>query len=121
MPDWQRILLKPPVFRAGSHLFWETQPSGCRVPVEADFQNGKSWENSLRLPGSNRNSCEKNKSREDEGKNDMLKHISFFRTAVIRAAVAAASVFGSASAWAQGATPAPLSKVTVSDAVAKRT
>jgi len=37
------------------------------------------------------------------------------------AAVAAAFVFTSAKAWAQGATPAPLSKVTVSDDVAKRT
>jgi len=113
--------MKPPVFRASSRLFCETQHSGCRVPVEVDFQNGKSWENSLRLPGSNRNSCEKSKSREDEGEYGMLKHEGIFPTAVILAAVAAASVFGSASAWAQGATPAPLSKVTVSDAVAKRT
>jgi uncharacterized protein GlcG (DUF336 family) len=37
------------------------------------------------------------------------------------AAVAAAFVFTGAKAWAQGATPAPLSKVTVSDDVAKRT
>jgi len=51
----------------------------------------------------------------------MLKLAGLFRAAVILAMVAAAFVFGSASAWAQGSTPAPLSKVTVSDAVAKRT
>jgi uncharacterized protein GlcG (DUF336 family) len=33
----------------------------------------------------------------------------------------AMSAFGSANAWAQGATPAPFSKVTVSDETAKRT
>jgi uncharacterized protein GlcG (DUF336 family) len=64
---------------------------------------------------------EKNKTRGNQGDNEMLKLAGFFRTAVILAMVAAAFAFGSASAWAQGATPAPLSKVTVSDAVAKRT
>jgi uncharacterized protein GlcG (DUF336 family) len=38
-----------------------------------------------------------------------------------RAAFAAAFVFVAASAWAQGATPAPLARVTVSNDVAKRT
>ena len=51
----------------------------------------------------------------------MRRMTGLFRTAVIPAVIAAAFVFGSAPAWAQGATPAPLSKVTVSDAVAKRT
>jgi uncharacterized protein GlcG (DUF336 family) len=51
----------------------------------------------------------------------MRKLAGQFRTVVILAVVAAAFAFGSAQAWAQGATPAPLSKVTVSDAVAKRT
>jgi uncharacterized protein GlcG (DUF336 family) len=44
-----------------------------------------------------------------------------FRTAVILAAGAAMFSVGSVRALAQGATPAPLSKVTVSDDVAKRT
>ncbi len=51
----------------------------------------------------------------------MRSMTGLFRTAAIPAVIAAAFVFGSAPAWAQGATPAPLSKVTVSDAVAKRT
>src|SRR5213593_3996337 len=40
---------------------------------------------------------------------------------MIRKVLAAAFVFVAANAWAQGATPAPLSKVTVSNEVAKRT
>jgi len=40
---------------------------------------------------------------------------------MIRRVLAVAFVFVSANAWAQGATPAPLSKVTVSNEVAKRT
>jgi uncharacterized protein GlcG (DUF336 family) len=51
----------------------------------------------------------------------MRKQAGLFRTAVILAVVAAAFAFGNTEAWAQGANPAPLSKVTVSDAVAKRT
>lgn len=51
----------------------------------------------------------------------MKQLAGLIRTAVILAGLAAAFLFGSAEAWAQGATPAPLSKVTVSDAVAKRT
>jgi uncharacterized protein GlcG (DUF336 family) len=51
----------------------------------------------------------------------MTKRVGLYRSAVMLAAVAAAFVFTSAKAWAQGATPAPLSKVTVSDDVAKRT
>ncbi len=43
------------------------------------------------------------------------------RTAMLIAAVAGMLAFTSARAWAQGATPAPFSKVTVSDDVAKRT
>ena len=38
-----------------------------------------------------------------------------------RTVFAAAFVFAAASVWAQGATPAPLAKVTVSNDVAKRT
>jgi len=55
----------------------------------------------------------------------MVKPSGFFRTAfrsaAILAAGAAALSFGGANAWAQGATPATLAKVTVSDDVAKRT
>jgi len=40
---------------------------------------------------------------------------------MIRKILEAAFVFVTANAWAQGATPAPLSKVTVSNEVAKRT
>ncbi len=40
---------------------------------------------------------------------------------MIRRVLTVAFVFVSANAWAQGATPAPLSKVTVSNEVAKRT
>jgi uncharacterized protein GlcG (DUF336 family) len=51
----------------------------------------------------------------------MMKRAGLFRTAVILAASAAALSFGSMRALAQGASPAPFSKVTVSDDVAKRT
>jgi uncharacterized protein GlcG (DUF336 family) len=51
----------------------------------------------------------------------MRKHAGLFRAAVIVAVGAAALSFGSTGAWAQGATPAPFNKVTVSDDVAKRT
>ena len=51
----------------------------------------------------------------------MKKHANLFGVAVNLAVVAAALTFGASGARAQGATPAPLSKVTVSDAVAKRT
>lgn len=55
----------------------------------------------------------------------MVKPSGFFRSAfrstAILAAAAAALSFGGAKAWAQGATPATLAKVTVSDEVAKRT
>ena len=51
----------------------------------------------------------------------MRKHAGLFRTAVILAVAVAAFAFEGKSARAQGATPAPLSKVTVSDDVAKRT
>ena len=57
----------------------------------------------------------------DKGENEMKKFANFFGAAVNLAAVAAALTFGASAAWAQGATPAPLSKVTVSEAVAKRT
>lgn len=49
-----------------------------------------------------------------------MKKMRLSQMAVI-AAVVAAWAFGGANAWAQGATPAPFSKVTVSDDVAKRT
>jgi uncharacterized protein GlcG (DUF336 family) len=55
----------------------------------------------------------------NEGENDMMKQTRLFRLAVV--AAAAALVFGNVAAWAQGATPAPFNKVTVSPEVAKRT
>jgi uncharacterized protein GlcG (DUF336 family) len=63
----------------------------------------------------------KNKTRGDQGDNDMRKHGWMSRTALLLAMAAAAFVFGNGKAWAQGATPAAFNKVTVSDAVAKRT
>jgi glc operon protein GlcG len=53
--------------------------------------------------------------------NDMRKQSGWFRSAVIVAAAVAAFAMAGKSAWAQGATPAPFNKVTVSDDVAKRT
>src|SRR5882672_3257467 len=50
----------------------------------------------------------------------MRKQSGLIRTAVILA-LAGILAFGNMSAWAQGATPAPFSKVTVSDETAKRT
>jgi glc operon protein GlcG len=58
---------------------------------------------------------------ETKGKNDMMKHAGLSRMALILGVVAAAVAFGNTSAWAQGTTPAPFNKVTVSDDVAKRT
>jgi glc operon protein GlcG len=58
---------------------------------------------------------------ETKGKNDMMKQAGLSRTALILAVVAGAFAFGNTSVWAQGATPAPFNKVTVSDDVAKRT
>src|SRR5665213_4109879 len=51
----------------------------------------------------------------------MSKNTGLFRTAAALGLAIAALCFGSASAWAQGATPAPFNKVTVSEEVAKRT
>jgi len=51
----------------------------------------------------------------------MRKQEGLFRAAMILGVVVAAFGFGSKNAWAQGATPAPFNKVTVSDDVAKRT
>src|SRR5229473_3773253 len=51
----------------------------------------------------------------------MMKQAGLSRAAMTLAMVAAALTFGNISAWAQGATPAPFNKVTVSDEVAKRT
>jgi glc operon protein GlcG len=51
----------------------------------------------------------------------MRKHGGLSRSAIILGVIAAAFSFGNTEAWAQGATPAPLNKVTVSDDVAKRT
>jgi len=50
----------------------------------------------------------------------MRKQAGLIRTATVLA-VAGILSLGNMSAWAQGATPAPFSKVTVSDEVAKRT
>jgi glc operon protein GlcG len=51
----------------------------------------------------------------------MRKQSGLFHWVVILALLATTSVLGSAKARAQGATPAPFGKVTVSDEVAKRT
>src|SRR3984893_9104201 len=51
----------------------------------------------------------------------MMKWTWLFRMAVIVVAAIAAISFGNADVWAQGATPAPFNKVTVSDEAAKRT
>jgi uncharacterized protein GlcG (DUF336 family) len=57
----------------------------------------------------------------EEEKRKMRKHAGLFRTAAILAVAVGVTAFGNINAWAQGATPAPFSKVTVSDQVAKRT
>jgi uncharacterized protein GlcG (DUF336 family) len=51
----------------------------------------------------------------------MKRESGFFRSAAMAAAAVAAFAMIGKSAWAQGASPAPFSKVTVSDDVAKRT
>jgi glc operon protein GlcG len=51
----------------------------------------------------------------------MMKRTLWCVVAVIVVVAVAAFAFGNAHVWAQGATPAPFSKVTVSDDVAKRT
>jgi uncharacterized protein GlcG (DUF336 family) len=51
----------------------------------------------------------------------MMKHAGIFRMAAILAVSTAVFASGPIKAWAQGATPAPFNKVTVSDDVAKRT
>ena len=51
----------------------------------------------------------------------MRKQSGLFRTALMLAVAVGIFAFGNAKAWAQGSTPAPFSKVTVSDQVAKRT
>lgn len=51
----------------------------------------------------------------------MRKQSGLFRTALMLAVAVGIFAFGNAKAWAQGDTPAPFSKVTVSDQVAKRT
>ena len=51
----------------------------------------------------------------------MRKRAELFRAAVILGVLVSAFALADTQAWAQGATPAPFSKVTVSNAVAKRT
>jgi uncharacterized protein GlcG (DUF336 family) len=51
----------------------------------------------------------------------MVRQAQLFRTAMIAVIATAGLALGSANAWAQGSTPAPMSKVTVSQEVAKRT
>lgn len=51
----------------------------------------------------------------------MMKQTWLVRVVVMPALAAAAFASGNANAWAQGATPAPFNKVTVSEEVAKRT
>jgi uncharacterized protein GlcG (DUF336 family) len=53
--------------------------------------------------------------------NTMVKQIWLSRMTMVAAVAVGALAFGNADARAQGANPAPLSKVTVSDEVAKRT
>jgi uncharacterized protein GlcG (DUF336 family) len=76
------------------------------------------WRIKCPSPEHGRNVLEKNNFREDQRKINMMKHAGLFRTAVI---LALAFAFGSTDVWAQGATPTPFDKVTVSDAVGKRT
>ena len=54
-------------------------------------------------------------------KNIMMKKTRLFRTGVVALLAVAALTLAPGSAWAQGATPAPLARVTVSTEVAKRT
>lgn len=51
----------------------------------------------------------------------MTKQTRLFRVVIGVAVAVAAFVFGNAAGWAQGTTPAPFNKVTVSTEVAKRT
>jgi glc operon protein GlcG len=51
----------------------------------------------------------------------MTKQARWFHVGVATAVAVAALVFGNAVAWAQGSTPAPFNKVTVSSEVAKKT
>ena len=51
----------------------------------------------------------------------MMTRVGLIRTVAIVVVAAGILAFGNARAWAQGATPAPFSKVSVSDEVAKRT
>ncbi len=51
----------------------------------------------------------------------MIKRERFFRWGLVVLLAVAAVTLGNADAWAQGSTPAPFSKVTVSPDVAKRT
>ncbi len=51
----------------------------------------------------------------------MIQKWMFRMVAILAVAAAMELAFGNAGAWAQGATPAPLNKVTVSDEAAKRT
>ena len=51
----------------------------------------------------------------------MIKKTRFFGTSVLALLLAVAFAFATADVWAQGATPAPLDKVTLSPDAAKRT
>jgi uncharacterized protein GlcG (DUF336 family) len=69
---------------------------------------------------SGKNGIETNENKTRERKQTM-KQTRFFRWGMLALLAVTAVAFGNARAWAQGATPAPFSKVTVSDDVAKRT
>jgi glc operon protein GlcG len=58
---------------------------------------------------------------DSHGENKIVKQTRLFRMAVIPAMAVAAFALSSSEARAQGATPAPFSKVTVSEQTAKRT
>jgi glc operon protein GlcG len=59
--------------------------------------------------------------KETMGKSDMMKHAGLFRAGAILGTAVATFAFANTIAWAQGATPAPFNKVTVSDEVARKT
>src|ERR1700731_4565360 len=75
---------------------------------------------SRRSPNTARGPRGKDSRGDEKGKN-MTKRTWLFRTAVIAAVAVAAFALGTPDVWAQGATPAPFNKVTVSDEAAKRT
>src|SRR5258705_13970837 len=65
--------------------------------------------------------CRKAKNLREHGRKDhMCKKTGLVRLAVL-SVIVLALIFGTVDGWAQGGTPAPFNKVTVSSDVAKRT